>query len=369
MPQDLPPDASIREDNFAAIRLVAAILVIFGHAFPLTGSVGPGYLGSPVSTLAVKVFFVISGYLICGSWLRDPNVSRYMLRRALRIFPGLIVLCILTVGLVGVLITSAPVRDYLASPATWNYFSNVLLYPNYHLPGVFAGNIYPGAVNGSLWTLPVEFAMYLLLPLVLLLPCRRYAVIAMLVGLAVASIWFTRLYAPSQPTVIWGTSLTSALEMAPYFFAGAVYRMWVPQKFLNLQWGLMLLVLVALFARTPLSAEIACLVLTPYLTLALGYARPPVFGFVEKFGDPSYGVYLYGFLCQQIVAHFLPVREAPLANFALSVIPAIALGMLSWRLIEKPALSWKPGRRAPRPAARADNRHAPGNAPPADHLA
>lgn len=71
--------ASDREDNFAAIRIVAAVLVIFGHAFPLTGTVGPGYLGNPVSTLAVKVFFVISGYLISGSWLRDPNALRYML--------------------------------------------------------------------------------------------------------------------------------------------------------------------------------------------------------------------------------------------------------------------------------------------------
>jgi len=52
-----------RRDNFAAIRLVAAILVIFGHAFPLTGVHQPGYLANPIATLAVKIFFVISGYL------------------------------------------------------------------------------------------------------------------------------------------------------------------------------------------------------------------------------------------------------------------------------------------------------------------
>lgn len=134
---------------------------MFGHLFPLTGGHGPGYLGSPISTLAVKVFFVISGYLISESWVRDPNVVRYLLRRSLRIFPALIILCLVTVILVVPTLTALPVSAYFAQSDTWSYFWNVGLLPNYSLPGVFANNVYPNAVNGSLWTLPVEFLMHL----------------------------------------------------------------------------------------------------------------------------------------------------------------------------------------------------------------
>lgn len=177
-------------DNFAAIRLLAALVVVFGHSFPLTGSEGPGYLGSPASTLAVKIFFVISGYMISESWLRDPHIGRYLRRRALRIFPALFVLCLFSVLVVGPALTSADLATYLSHHGTWNYLTNIALYPNYSLPGVFEGNIYPSAVNGSLWTLPIEFSMYLLLPVLLLLPFQRITIWMAAFGFSVASVWY-----------------------------------------------------------------------------------------------------------------------------------------------------------------------------------
>jgi peptidoglycan/LPS O-acetylase OafA/YrhL len=329
-------------DNFAAIRLVAAILVLFGHSFPLTGGHGPGYLGSPVSTLAVKVFFVISGYLISESWLRDPQVGRYLLRRALRIFPALIVLCLLTVFVAGPILTNLSLIEYFASGATWRYFSNVILSPVYALPGVFQDNIYPGAVNGSLWTLPVEFAMYLLMPLVLVLPGRRVMSVVMAVVLSAASIWFARVSIPEHPAVFWGTNLVNGLEMAPYFFWGAVYRIWIKPERLSLQVAFAMVLLFPLLATDWPRSEAAALVIIPYLTLALGHATPPAFAWVERRGDWSYGAYLYGFLIQQIVAHYLPTPGNNWLNFLLSVPPVLLLGMLSWRLIEQPALRLKP---------------------------
>jgi peptidoglycan/LPS O-acetylase OafA/YrhL len=44
---------------------------------------------------------------------------------------------------------------------------NIALYINYYLPGLFESNVYPGAVNGSLWSLPAEFVMYLLVPILI----------------------------------------------------------------------------------------------------------------------------------------------------------------------------------------------------------
>ncbi|MFC0284774.1 acyltransferase family protein [Camelimonas abortus] len=336
-------------DNFAAIRLVAAVMVIFGHAFPLTGASGPGYLGSPVSTVAVKVFFVISGYLIAGSWLQDSNLGRYLARRALRIFPGLAALCLLTVLVVGPVFTTLSLSEYFLNVNTWRYFNNVLLNPVYALPGVFAANVYPNAVNGSLWTLPVEFAMYLLLPLVMLMPARKYMLLVSAIVLSAGSLWFGRAFPLQTSPVFWGTSLVHALEMAPYFFWGAVYRAWAPREALNLQAGFLAMVVLVPFAKGAVGVEFTSLLLVPYLTLAFGYAQPPAFSWVERLGDPSYGTYLYGFLCQQVVAALSPMRDAPMLNFIFSLVPALVLGMLSWKLVEEPALRLKPRRKPSRP--------------------
>ncbi len=79
-----------RSGGFDALRLVAASMVIFGHSYPLTGHVASfGLLANGVHAIGVKIFFVISGYLITRSWQSDPHLGRFWLKRALRIDAGL----------------------------------------------------------------------------------------------------------------------------------------------------------------------------------------------------------------------------------------------------------------------------------------
>lgn len=332
-------------DNFVAIRLIAAILVVFGHSFPLTGTEGPAYLGNPISTIAVKVFFVISGYLISESWLRDPHLGRYLQRRALRIFPALIVMCLLTILFIGPVVTRLGPSEYFANSSTWRYLQNVFLYPNYGLPGVFEQNTYPNAVNGSLWTLPIEFSMYLLTPLILLLPGARFWVWIVAIALSMASVWLSRINIPVAPVVFYGTNVINGLEMSAYFVWGMVYRFWLRDGWLDLQKALFLTILLPLLVVDWASAEIVSLVLIPYVTLALGNAPLPKFAWVERYGDFSYGAYLYGFLVQQILASFITTPNQHWLNFILAAPIALLLGMLSWRLVEKPAMRLKPRRK------------------------
>lgn len=334
-------------DNFVAIRLVAALAVVFGHSFPLTGGEGPSYLGSPASMLAVKIFFVISGYLISESWLRDPHAGRYLQRRALRIFPALIVLCLLSVLVVGPALTRLDLGAYFAHPAAWSYLSNAVLYPNYGLPGVFEGNIYPGAVNGSLWTLPVEFSMYLLTPLLLILPFRRVTIWLAAIGFSAASVWYARIAIPPDPVVFLGSNLVNGLEMAPYFIWGMVYRLWLRKEWLSLQVSVMAMLTLPLAPSTwaGAGAEIVLLILVPYVTLSLGHAQNARFSWAEKLSDMSYGTYLYGFLVQQIIAKMIGTPGAHWTNFLVSAPLTLILGFLSWRLVEKPAMALKPLKR------------------------
>ena len=99
--------------------------------------------------------FVVSGFLACDSWIRDPSLGRYLLRRSLRVLPGLAVVVILSALLLGPALTTRPLAEYFADPQFARYFWNLALAHSYALPGLFGGN----------WTLPAEFAMYLLLPL------------------------------------------------------------------------------------------------------------------------------------------------------------------------------------------------------------
>jgi peptidoglycan/LPS O-acetylase OafA/YrhL len=332
-------------DNFGGLRLIAAISVIYGHSFPLTGSEAPGYLGSPISTLAVKVFFVISGYLISESWTRDPDIIRYFLRRALRIFPGLIVLVALSVFIIGPAFSVLSAGEYFTSKDTWKYFYNVFLLPTYFLPGLFAENVYPNAVNGSLWTLPVEFAMYIATPLVLVFFRGTVSLGVFALILSVISVCFTRLWIPGSAPVFWGTNLINALEMAPYFFWGVFYKKCEKgYACFSLQTSLIAIVILPLLAVDWAASEIVSLIIVPYVTLSLGNAAAPKLGFFDRFGDLSYGGYLYGFLVQQMVASLFPLASH-WANFLMALIPSLVLGALSWHLVEKRFLKLKPSRK------------------------
>jgi peptidoglycan/LPS O-acetylase OafA/YrhL len=92
-----------RDDDFDVLRLAAAFMVLASHAFPLSGHREPGVLETTdtVGFVGVLVFFSISGFLVTQSWLSDPHLGRYAIKRLLRIIPGLLVSLILTAYALG----------------------------------------------------------------------------------------------------------------------------------------------------------------------------------------------------------------------------------------------------------------------------
>src|ERR1700687_2059412 len=96
-----PPMPTVERDhfnNFNALRLVLAVLVIVSHAFPLSyGNADrepivrlTGGLEA-FGSVAVDLFFLISGMLITASWLRSKSMQSYLFKRLLRIYPGFLV--------------------------------------------------------------------------------------------------------------------------------------------------------------------------------------------------------------------------------------------------------------------------------------
>ena len=341
--------AASRENNFDALRILAASAVIYGHAHPLTATPSIGFFGNGAQAIAVKVFFIVSGFLIARSWMYDPRPVSYLIKRSLRIFPALLLCLAFTVLILGAWLTTLPLADYFGNPATWWYgIHNAVLYPVYTLPGVFTDNIYPAAVNGSLWSLPVEFMMYLVFPLVYAasrLVKSNVLVVGFTVALCVVSVYTLRI-APAQPTVVfYGTALAPVLDTAPYFFLGAVFAVTKLHRTLNPAIGLF--VVGALVFIQPASApvaEVALYLAAPYCVLSFATMASPVLSKAGRFGDPSYGIYVYSFPIQQAVVHFIP-NVTPIGNTLISLPFIVAAAYLSWHLVEKHALAFKPKRR------------------------
>ncbi len=167
-----------------ALRLLAALMVMWGHAFALHGD-GVGY-EVHAERAGVGIFFLISGCLVTQSWVRDPSLLRFAARRALRIMPALVVVVVLTAFVLGPFVTSLPAGAYLRDGWTWAYLRWAVLIPgSFHLPGVFPNNPGESVADGSLRTLPLEAICYALVAVAGLL--RGRAPVAMLAVLLIAS--------------------------------------------------------------------------------------------------------------------------------------------------------------------------------------
>jgi peptidoglycan/LPS O-acetylase OafA/YrhL len=333
-----------RSNNFDALRLVGAAAVIVGHAYHLLGrpEQNPFILGFPISTLGVVVYFTISGYLITASRTRSANPVTYLSARVLRIFPALAVVVLVSALVIGPWMTTYPVSTYFDLPRTPSYLSNIVMRPQYDLPGVFTDLPYPVAVNGSLWTLPAEFFCYLVVPLLLVWPRRlRPVTLAVFLG---ASLWLASV-PPEQSPVVYGSRLSDAAGMWVFFATGALLRLagkhWSTVRFFRTDVAVLAVCAYAVtIAMSPTWTNWLAWLALPYAVLTIGLASTPVVRRAARFGDMSYGLYLWAFPVQQLVVHFGGPRRM-LVDLPLVTGLTLVLAFVSWRVVEHPALRLK----------------------------
>ncbi len=289
----------------------------------------------------MAIFFGISGYLVTTSFRRGKNrVVPFLTKRALRIFPALIAVAVLSACLIGPFVTTIDLRAYFSSPRTLSYvYHNIALNPQFDLPGVFLTNPFPGAVNGSLWTLPMEFVLYLVVVGFAVVPwAKAHQWISL--ALAVVAVMLARVI-PASKYIVYGTDLYNVFFQAPYFFVGSFlsYRSdWVRQN----GGRIVLPLCVALLALygTPL-VQIGAWVVIPCVVILVGEMRSPIATTFARLGDISYGVYLWSFPMQQLAALYLLPRIGPFPAMLSAAVTVLLLAKLSWKTIERPALGLK----------------------------
>jgi peptidoglycan/LPS O-acetylase OafA/YrhL len=324
---------SVGRNNFNLMRLVAAWLVIYSHSWAITGSAGSDVIGTLTlvksgGALAVEVFFLISGFLVAASFQRN-SLRDFLLARAMRIYPALIVCVLLSVCVLGFSLSNAP--DYWSDGKTWRYFwANASLWrAEFWLPGVFDA-LPRTAVNGSLWTLPIEARLYVALMIAglagMLAPWRYLA--AWLLAIVGAGV-FAYQYAPLPE------HLAYLIWVTVFFITGTLF--WVFRQKIVLSIFPLLALLAAFVAVR--GTTFFALVYVPLLAYGTFYiALIPRLPVIAK-TDLSYGLYLYGWPMQQLA--LLVGAGTVFTNTVVGTIFALTCAALSWILVEHPALRCK----------------------------
>lgn len=321
----------LRVNNFTALRFFLALVVLFGHSFPISGN------GSdPVTVLilphawigsvAVGGFFAVSGFLVSAS-ISNRSLRDFAVSRALRLYPAVMVYSLVAIFIIGPMATSSSLVAYFhATP--WNNLWNSLLWEwSYNLPYAFSDRPFAGSTNGSTWTLPAELRCYVAVFVFGLLgffSSRSAANMSLLLVLFLIKFNF-----PLVP--LFGMNVQFQ-EPLIFFIVGSFF--WINREYIPLSWILcFFLILATFFAAGTAWYFYAYIPAVVYTVLMIAYRLPYVD--MDRFGDISYGLYIYAWPIQQLV--WAPGQSA-YENALYSSLIVIPLAYLSWRFVESPAL-------------------------------
>jgi peptidoglycan/LPS O-acetylase OafA/YrhL len=334
-----------RTNNFDFIRFAAALVVIFSHScrmVPLTaepllyftkGKYDLGYI-------SVSVFFVISGFLITMSFKNSTSISNFFLSRSLRIYPALLFVVLVSVFIIGPLISTERNSDYFSSLLTAKYLLNIFsIVIQFRLPGVFEHNYLPYTVNASLWTLPNEIACYFTVAIAgTLFEKKIFA--GILLFLVTFSLFFHKFFYEQD---------TFYVQLI-FFASGSFLYVFKENILLNKYLALLaaFVFILNLYLNTGSDSGISFKLLNTlvkaislsYLVIYLSFIKTKHLKNFAKYGDYSYGLYIWAWPLQQIIS--LKFGNLSLLSFfVFSSLATLAVAMISWHLIEKKAIDFK----------------------------
>lgn len=331
-----------RENNFGFLRLLLASLVVVSHSPQLVdGNDSREILvrlcGSrPLGHFAVDGFFLVSGYLITKSFQNSRSIGDYLTRRVVRIYPGFIV-----AFLASTLVVAPCVGGDLTQVSALASAKKLVLLDSPAVPGTFTGLPSP-ILNGSMWTIPYEFRCYLLVILFCYAASRLSRGIRATILFAFVLFYIFRGDLPNlrYGYTIFGIPADTA-RLTAVFFVGAAFYVWRDRiVFTHRRAACAAAALVGLMF-VPWLAEPAFAILGGYLIFWYAMACAPnrVSRMMDR-ADPSYGLYLYAWPVQGLLIFYIS-GISPWAVTAITLPVGVGLGLLSWHLVERPALRHK----------------------------
>jgi peptidoglycan/LPS O-acetylase OafA/YrhL len=347
-PRTLEEAFDPHRNSLTFMRLVLAAMVIYSHSFSL-GRFGGGdwlyrFAGlDNFGTLAVAAFFTISGFLVTRSYCESGSLLRYAVHRVMRIFPGYWLCLAVTAFLFSPILYLAKngSLDGFWAPGPMNPLRYVLINSWLSIQQGDVASVGADLVgagwNISIWTLAHEFRCYILVGLLgwagMLLWHRAGALFALILLVVF------RLLAIVQPDsgVILHSFLASfwPVRLGLNFMIGVVLYLYRDRIFVERRMAILAILAAVLVSRSQLWWLVSPFALA-YVVFYLGLS--PRFAIWDKWGDYSYGVYLYGSVVQQTLVFFGLHSYGVYPLIALALLGVAPLAFLSYHLVERPAM-------------------------------
>lgn len=303
-------------------RLVLAVMVMLAH-------MGTDIGGRAQGVAAVVSFFIISGFVMTATIRRNyPTLSAapmFFVDRAMRIFPQYLLYIALTVAAFAWVGIKVP---FISGITTSNVLANAFLVPT----GLYSWEAFGAAWMPQGWTLGLEAKFYLVIPFLLILNFRKWAMLPSMIVFIIA-------YLGIIHTETWGYMSLSgtlfiflcgsllydlkerfhaAILLAVYIFAMVLFYFLTKTPTLHFKWSYE--VLLGLLLGLPMVALLS---------------RKKFGHLDDHLGNISYGAYLN---------HSLIIFLFEAFNFGhsswkmqLSIIAcSIVMGWVSFHIVEKP---------------------------------
>lgn len=311
-------------NNFTLLRLLLALMVVLGHFKLLSGTDYPSFPFN-LADAAVNSFFVVSGYLIAGSYERTHGLWAFYIRRVFRLYPMYACIVLMQTAIMLALLPGGPFSE---PNATLRYLGANLLFANflqYDIGGVLHGLYNPG-INPSLWTLKIEIGFYLIVPLVYLL-ARRFGWGA-LVAIFVCSVGYNLM-----ALHLGADRLAKQLPGQMQFFVVGMALYMYGQRLRVAAWLAYVVSILFLIAWTefdPIVSGIRPLVVAAFI-FCFALCTPVL----RMRSDMSYSVYLvHGPIIQTLI--LLGLFRDTIPMLAAVVCTVLIVAFVAERLVERP---------------------------------
>ena len=319
------------------LRAIAVSLVLIQHFYEQL----PRQLGLELGAGGVRLFFVLSGFLITGILLQTRSaidrsevskgfaIRQFYIRRALRIFPAyyFIIFAALIAG-----------NPDVKAEFWWCV--------TYTINFLFASREYFGKTTAHLWSLSVEEQFYVFWPLIILFVPRR-TIIVVILAVIVAALAYRQIGA----YLGFGLSIHISTMASLDGLAFGALLAWIDDRNLYrlrewiTRFGIAALLLIPFFGVVPVGLQYTIFSVSLFGIVALassgfggGVGKALSAPYVVYLGKISYGIYLYHLFVPWFVHDLLgvPVIETPAIEALFMAAVTISAAALSWAFLEQP---------------------------------
>jgi peptidoglycan/LPS O-acetylase OafA/YrhL len=334
------------QNNFTLIRLIAALIVVKQHSFSSTSANYPDSFMSVshLSLLGLPSFFFISGLLVSQSLEQSRSWKNFLWKRFLRLYPAACLSILCCAFILGPLVTTWDLRDYFSSSLFYQFLSTCfLIQVKYQLPGVFHNSLMGhSSVNSSLWTVCLELKLYLglLFFWLLKIPGKRYFLFSLIILLLIA----TQIFPNETDALVYKIigrhiNIFGEFTCSLVFLIGVLANIYKQKIIIKNYWFLVIIILfIAIIGSR--NVWIPALVFIPAVNLFFATKGLRLLKKITPRADLSYGIYVFAFPVQQIVANYLHPANT-WTFFMLTILIVLPFAFFSWYMVEKKALSLK----------------------------